>query len=699
MAKTNHAQQETPVDLGRYEEMYDVAGGGVEENMRALTEKLRFHAHRYYVLNEPVISDQEYDELFAVLQSLEEMYPEFADPDSPTQRIVASKVSEFEMLPHVAPMISIRTDTSGEGAYERFYEQCCRDLGADNVTMFGEKKFDGLGISLRYENMRLVRALTRGDGEQGENVLNNVLQIRSIPKVIKPEDGCEYPPPRLIEVRGEIMMPLSSFKRVNEELTKKGAPPLVNPRNAAAGTIRQLDSSIVAERRLIFRAYSVAVLECDYRPETQSEMLFMLARLGFPVDACSAIIDSSDTAKFFINMIREGRDHLDYEIDGIVFKVNSFQQQKELGFRHREPRWAVAYKFPAVERTTIVEDIEVQIGRTGRVTPVARIQPVFVGGTTVTNVTLHNLFEVRRKKVRIGSKVFVRRAGDVIPEIVRAVPGEDGRGTKTFRMPRLCPSCGSAIVREKGEAIHYCSGVDICAAQLRAQVLHFASRGAADIDGLGEAVVDELMANGYLRRIEDIYCLTREQLLTLKDYGEKSADNLLQAIEKSKDISLARFIHALGIERVGSRLSDQLAKEFGTMDRLMLAHLDDLTKLSHVGVPTANGVLRFLTGERGQELVRNLLSCMRVQSPKTLSAGTALAGLHFVVTGVLPSLTREGAEQLITDNGGHVTSAVSKNTNYVIAGDAPGEKKIDRARQLEIPVITQYELQRMINPV
>lgn len=679
-----------PINLNDVEEEYDRVFIGPEESIKRLTNTVRDHAHRYYVLDKPIISDSEYDELFQALVELEKNYPEFADPESPTKKVAASKVSGFTLESHTTPMVSIQTDTSGDNVFERFHRQVCKDLGVENVVMFGEKKFDGLGIRLRYVNGVLQRALTRGDCYQGENVLNNVLQIRSIPQRLRPDSDYEYPLPEILEVAGEIMMPLSVFEKINQTAAK----PLINPRNAAAGTIRQLDSSVVAERGLTFRAYSVVQCIGEYQPDSQSESLFMLARLGFPVDRdCSVLADAGD-ANRFIEKIAKMRDQLDYEIDGIVFKVNSLALQEKLGFRHREPRWAVAFKFPAVERTTVVKSIDVQIGRTGRVTPVARIDPVFVGGTTVTNVTLHNLFEVRRKKVRIGSKVFVRRAGDVIPEIVRSVDGEEGRGYKTFVMPKFCPYCSSRIVRVKGESIHRCMGKDSCPEQNKQRLLHFVSRDCMDIDEVGDDLVNQLIDQKLVSKVSDLYRLTKEDLLKLEGFAQKSADNLLQAIEGSRKVSLARFIHSLGIDRVGHRMSEQLAKAFKSLDGLRAAKASELMQVPSIGAPTAIGIV--VAFHRRSELIDDLLKFITIEPVENKSNEGVLTGSSFVVTGVMSSLNREDMESLITSKGGKVLSSVSKNTTFVVAGDAPGEKKIEKAKQLGVPIISEIELMKLI---
>lgn len=687
----------------RWEEV--IANLPPERAVAYLNDLTRKHAWEYYAQNNPTISDSEYDYLYRTLEQYEEKYPYHAQTDSPTKVIPTSKIEGFTTAKHTVPMISIKTDTSNDQVFERFDAQVKKELAIDDgtpedvqVLYFGEKKFDGLGISLRYVQGQLVRALTRGDTEEGEDVTNNVLQVRPIPHRLMPDPDYEYPLPDILEVRGEIMMPISVFEKLNEERRHAGLEPFANPRNAAAGSIRQLDSAVVAERQLTFRAYGVVENLCSYQPASQSEVLFNLARLGFPVDRNCGVIKTAEDANRFIERTAETRDQLDYEIDGIVFKVNDLKLQSLLGFRHKEPRWAVAYKYPPIERTSTVLDIEIQIGRTGRATPVARIEPVFVGGTTVTNVTLHNLFEVRRKKVRVGCKVFVRRAGDVIPEITRVVPGTEKEG-KPFRMPKHCPFCGSGIVREKGESIHYCSGHDICVEQLKGQILHFAHRSAADIEGLGDEVVDALVDHGFLSNIDDIFTLTKEKLMQLEGFGEKSADNLLASIEKSKDISLARFINALGIERVGRSLSEQIAQRFAGVNEFMLAHLDDLTQLNKVGIPTAMGILEFTTGENGQRLVNNLLTHMRVTNQTQSPQGEALKGMTVVITGVLPTLTREQAEQLVASQGGKVGSSVSKNTTFLVVGDAPGESKVDKAKQLGIPVINQYELMSHINPL
>ncbi len=665
-----------------------------------LRELLQYHAHRYYVLDAPEIPDAEYDRLFEELQSIEAAHPELITADSPTQRVIGKVLAGFVPVRHAVPMLSIRTETdTTAGGAEAFDARVRRELGlaadAPPVAYACELKFDGLAINLRYERGVLVQAATRGDGETGEDVTQNIRTIGAIPLRLR---GCKAP---VLEVRGEVYLRRDDFEALNQRQRDKGEKTFVNPRNAAAGAVRQLDPAIAAQRPLSFFAYGVGEVQGWDLPASHSATLDALAAMGVPVNRERDVVHGGAGLVAFHRRIAALRDALPFDIDGVVYKVDSRALQQQLGFVTREPRWAVAHKYPAQEQQTRLNGIEIQVGRTGKLTPVAKLEPVFVGGTTISNATLHNVFELRRKGVRIGDTVIVRRAGDVIPEVVGRVvgaPGERASYVPNFRMPGHCPVCGSAVVREKGSVDHRCSGGLFCAAQRKQAILHFASRRAMDIEGLGDKLVDQLVDGGVIRALPDLYRLDEASLAALDRMGEKSAANLVAALEQSKRTTLARFLYALGIRHVGETTAKDLARHFGSLDRLMDAGVEQLLDVEDVGPVVAQSIHVFFAQPHNREVVEQLRA-VGVHWAEHDGDGDLspkpLAGQTFVLTGTLPTLTREDAKAMIEVAGGKVAGSVSKKTHFVVAGEQAGSK-LDRAQELGVKVIDEAALLRML---
>jgi DNA ligase (NAD+) len=661
-----------------------------------LRELLQHHAHRYYVLDDPEVTDAEYDRLFQELELLEDTYPELRTPDSPTQRIIGQVLEGLQPVRHAVPMLSIRTerDTSEEAA--RAFDTRVRNLlrlGPDDppVAYSAELKFDGLAISLRYEKGRLVQAATRGDGEVGEDVTHTIRTIRAIVPALK---GVRAD---VLEVRGEVYMRRDDFEALNERQREQGLKTFVNPRNAAAGVVRQLDAGIAAKRPLSFYAYGTGDVQGWALPPTHSATLDALAKMGVKVNEERAVVRGADELMAFHRRIGAARDTLPFDIDGVVYKVDSRELQAKLGFVSREPRWAVAHKYPAQEQMTPVRGIEVQVGRTGKLTPVAKLQPVFVGGTTVSNATLHNLFELRRKRVRIGDTVIVRRAGDVIPEVVGVVAGKRHGYVPNFRMPRQCPVCGSAVVRDKGSVDHRCSGGISCPAQRKQAILHFASRRAMDIEGLGDQRVDQLVEGGLIRTLPDLYKLGVATLAALDRMADKSAGNLVDAIDNSKHTTLARFLYALGIRHVGESTAKALARHFGSLDRLLDAGIEQLLEVEDIGPVVAESIRTFFDQAHNREVVEQLRAAgVRWDEHDGVDrTPKALAGKTFVLTGTLPTLTREAATELLESAGAKVAGSVSKKTDYVVAGEEAGSK-LDKARALGVAVLDEAGLRALV---
>jgi DNA ligase (NAD+) len=660
----------------------------------ALRREIAEHDYRYYVLDAPTVSDAEYDGLFRELAGLEERYPALVTPDSPTQRVSGQPSEAFEPVTHRVPMLSLNNAFTDEEA-EAFDRRVREGLRVDGDVEYAvEPKFDGLAVTLVYEGGRLTVGATRGDGARGENVTANLRTVGAIPLAL-PEEAC----PPLLEVRGEVLMQKRDFEALNAEQTAKGEKSFANPRNAAAGGLRQLDPRITATRRLTFFAYGVGEVDWDRTPSpaTHSALMDRLAALRLPVTRERAVVRGLAGLLAYYRAIGARRANLPYEIDGVVYKVNDLALQQRLGFVSRAPRFAVAHKYPAEEMTTEVLGIDVQVGRTGAITPVARLAPVFVGGVTVTNATLHNEDEVRRKDVRVGDTVVVRRAGDVIPEVVRVLPEKRLRGARTFLMPSRCPECGSAIVRLADEAIARCTGGLFCPAQRKQALLHFASRRALDIEGLGEKLVDQLVDACLVRTPADVYGLSVEALAGLERMAEKSAANVVAAIAKSRETTLARFVYALGIRHVGEATAKDLARHFGSLEALMAADAAELAGTPDVGPVVAESIARFFGERHNREVIAALRRAgvrWRDAVPERAPAGR-LAGLTLVLTGTLPTLTREDAKARIEAAGGKVAGSVSKKTDYVVAGEEAGSK-LAKAQELGVPVVDEAGLERLI---
>jgi DNA ligase (NAD+) len=667
----------------------------VAERVGYLRGEIERHSHAYYVLDAPTIPDAEYDKLFRELQELEATHPELLTADSPTQRVGGKPLAAFAPVRHVVPMLSIKTETeTGPAGAEAFDARVRKALAlpesAPAVEYAAELKFDGLAINLRYEQGVLVRAATRGDGETGEEVTQNIRTIQQIPLRLK---GAAPP---VLEVRGEVYMSRPAFEAYNERQRRLGRPTLVNPRNGAAGSVRQLDPKMAAERPLSFYAYGLGETVGWTLPATHSALLDTLAAFSLPVCEHRVVARGAEELIAFHAAILARRDSLPFDIDGVVYKVNSLALQAELGFVSREPRWAVAHKYPPQEALTTVEAIEVQVGRTGAITPVARLAPVFVGGVTVTNATLHNEDEVRRKDVRIGDTVIVRRAGDVIPEVVGVLTERRPILAPEFVMPKRCPVCASAIERPEDEAIARCTGGLFCPAQRKQALLHFAGRRAMDIEGLGEKLVDQLVDAGLVKTPADIYELDLERLAALDRMGEKSASNLLAAIAGSKSPTLARLIFALGIRNVGETTAKDLARHFGSLEALMAADEARLQQVPDVGPVVAASIAHFFAEPHNLQVIEGLAKVSVRGTPmEPVAVDSAISGKTFVLTGTLPTLSREEAKAMIEAKGGKVAGSVSKKTDFVVAGAEAGSK-LDKARQLGVIILDEQQLKELL---
>ena len=652
------------------------------QRAKELREAIAEHNYRYYVLDDPSIPDAEYDRLMRELEQLEREHPELADPDSPTQRVGARPAEGFDTVEHAVAMLSLANAFDDDEVAE--FDQRARDtLDVEQVDYTAEPKLDGLAISLRYESGRLVRAATRGDGRSGEDVTVNARAIRAIPLKLRRDDA-----PDPLEVRGEVYMTRSGFDDLNRRLEARGDKTFVNPRNAAAGSLRQLDPEVTAERPLRFFAYS-AIAEPGLAG-SQYGILQRLSELGLPVSALIRRVRGLEALFDYYRDMQGRRSELDFDIDGVVYKVDDVDQQRELGTISRSPRWALAHKFPAEEEMTRLERIDVQVGRTGKLTPVARLEPVFVGGVTVTNATLHNLDEVRRKDVRPGDQVIVRRAGDVIPEVVRSIPEKRDRELPQWQLPERCPVCGSHIEQVEGEADARCSGGLVCPAQRKRALEHFASRGAMDIDGLGTKIVEQLVDRELVEDPADLYRLDVETLAGLERMGEKSARNLVSALADSKRVPLGRLLFALGIREVGEVSARSLARHFGSLDKLMQAGVDELEAVRDVGPVMARHIRGFFDEPRNREVIRRLLDHgVSPEAEERAPAGDRpLAGCTYVLTGSLESMTRSEAKQRLEALGARVTGSVSGSTTAVIAGSDPGSK-LDKAERLGVDVLAE----------
>ena len=667
------------------------APAALRREAAALREQLQFHNLRYYVHDDPQISDAEYDSLLRRLQEIEAAHPELKTADSPTQRVGAAPLAAFEPVRHLQPMLSLDNAFSLE-ELRQFDRRVRERLGADAVPCYAcEPKFDGLAVNLCYRDGVLVSGATRGDGETGEEITANLRTLNAIPlRLLDPA------PPHLIEVRGEVYMPLSGFAELNARAEREGEKVFVNPRNAAAGSLRQLDPRITATRPLRFCAYGVGHLAGWPEPDSQAKLLEQLRRWGLPISPLLEVAPDIDAAIAYFRRLEDLRAQLDYAIDGAVFKVDHIPWQRSLGFAARAPRWAIACKFAAEEASTKLESVEFQVGRTGTLTPVARLHPVFVGGVTVANATLHNADEIRRLGVRLGDTVVVRRAGDVIPQVVRAVLELRPEDAREIRFPDRCPACGSALERAPGTVAVRCTGGLVCPAQRRESIRHFASREAMDIEGLGEKLIEQLVARDLVRTVADLYRLTREQLAGLERMAEKSADNLLAAIAASRQTTLARFLYALGIREVGQATARILAREFGSLEALMAADAERLQEVRDIGPIAAGHIRGFFDNPDNRTVIAALRDAGITWAEEVHDSDELpLAGQTWVLTGTLESLTREQARERLEALGASVTGSVSRQTQVVVAGARAGSK-LAKARQLDVEVIDEAEFLRRL---
>ncbi len=655
-----------------------------------LRKQLDYHNYRYYVLADPEISDAEYDRLLRELQELEAQFPELITPDSPTQRVGAAPLEEFNSVTHTIPMVSL-DNAFGYDELREFDGRVKRGLGtSEEIEYVIEPKIDGVAVELVYENGLFVQGSTRGDGYVGEEITQNLKTIKSVPLRLRSE-GAKIP--QRVEVRGEVYYPTAGFKKLNAEREAQGEPVFANPRNAAAGSLRQLDPRITAQRPLDIFIHSLGQLE-GVKFTTHFEALTTFKKWGFRVNPHIAVCSGIDAVIAQCEKIREMREKLDYEIDGAVIKVNSLALQNELGMRTRSPRWAIALKYEAKQETTQILDIIAQVGRTGALTPVAIMQPVKISGVEITRATLHNQDEIDRKDVRIGDWVVVQRAGDVIPEVVKVIVSKRTGNEKPYHLPDKCPVCGSHVVRLEGEAVHRCQNAS-CPAQLKERIRHFASRNAMDIEGLGDKLIDQLVEKKMVRDVADIYHLTKEQLAALERMGEKSAQNLIDALEASKEVELARLLYAFGIRFVGEHVSKILAREFKTLDNLKKATKERLLEVYEIGPQVAESVVQFFAERHNLETIERLLKAGVKIKKVAVSENHKFAGKTFVFTGALQHFTRSEAEGLVEKLGGRAASSVSRNTDYVVVGENAGSKA-DKARELGVTILSEEDFKKMV---
>jgi len=659
--------------------------------VETLRETLHRHNYRYYVLDDPEVSDAQYDRLMQELMRLEEAYPGIASPESPTARVGAPPLDKFDTVSHSIPMLSLDNGFKDEDIVD-FDGRVRRNLKLqDDVRYTAEPKMDGVAVELIYENGKLTTASTRGDGLIGELITTNVKTIRSVPLVMQKNSLSDLPP--RLEIRGEVFIGHDAFKKLNEERVDQELPPFANPRNAAAGSLRQLDSKITAARPLEIFFYGVGIV-AGLEFESHWEILKSLQAWGFRINALIRPQISIQEALEYYRELNERRQQLPYDIDGMVIKVDSISLQQQLGATTRSPRWAIAYKFQATQETTIVESIDVQVGRTGALTPVAHLKPVNVGGVNVSRATLHNEDEILKKDIKIGDTVLIQRAGDVIPEVVKVILSKRTGGEKRFLMPQSCPVCGTSVARIEGEAATRCIN-SICPAQVKERIKHFASKGAFDIDGLGDKLVDQLVEKGLVASFADLFQLKAETLAALDRMGTKSADNLIRAIEASKNVRLARFLYALGIRHVGEHVAVLLANQFDDLELLMGCPEETLTAIEGVGPVVAKSISSFFKQEKNTVSVRRILSSgIRIELEPNKKA-TVLEGKVFVLTGALGSLTRREAREKIEAFGGKWSNSVSRNTDFVVAGDSPGAK-LAKARELGVEVIDEAALLELL---
>ena len=657
--------------------------------LRAAIEE---HNYAYHIEDAPIVTDAQYDRLLRELQDLEAKYPNLITPDSPTQRVGSTPIGEFSEVQHAEPMLSL--DNAFEESEVAAFEKRARDrlsnegIEAESFDYVVEPKLDGTAVSVRYEHGSLVRAATRGDGKTGEDITHNIKTILSVPLRLR---GSRLP--ELIEVRGEVFMPLAGFHALNAKAAEQGEKQLVNPRNAAAGSLRQLDPRLTAERPLDVFFYGVAESQGWERPATQNDLLEALQNLGLPTCGERGLVSGYLDCLASYRDFQEKRPSLPYEIDGVVYKINRFDWQRRLGRSSRAPRWAIAHKFPAQEEQTLVQDVEFQVGRTGAVTPVARLEPVFVGGVTVSNVTLHNIGELHRKDVRVGDTVVVRRAGDVIPEVVRVIPELRPRRTRQVQMPKNCPICDSPVRSEDGGAIFRCTGTRICPAQSVERIKHFASRKALDIEGFGAKLVEQLVADGQVTEPPDIFALTTDQLAELERMGQKSAEKVIAAIERSRHTTLPRFLYALGIREVGETTALALAQHFGDLQEIREAPTTDLEAVPDVGPIVAGNVQDYFDDSTNAAIVDALIKAGVTWDalPRVADIDSRFAGKTVVVTGTLSNMTRDEATSLLRSMGAKVTTSVSRNTDFVLAGENAGSK-LEKAQALGVEVIGERDL-------
>src|ERR1700728_1157137 len=665
----------------------------VEKKLESLRAKISHHEYLYYVVDNPEISDAEFDKLMQQLKDLEAAHPDLITPDSPTQRVGGKPREGFVKVPHSSPMLSL--DNTYNEDELRAWERRVHELsGRSDVDYVCELKLDGMSLALIYKDGKLVRGITRGDGSIGEDVTLNVRTVRSVPLSIPKEKLKKAGIPANSEVRGELLMPLAAFKKVNEERERKGLATFANPRNFTAGTVRQLDANITAERRMDYFPYILLENGRTYF-DRHSKTLDALVAAGFKVNQNRKLAHNMEEAWAFIRQWEAKRDSLPYEIDGIVIKVDRTALQDELGFTGKAPRWAIAYKYAARAGITKLEDIRVQVGRTRKLTPVAMLAPVLIGGTTVRNATLHNMDEIERLGVKIGDWVQVERGGDVIPKVAKVIDDKDHpRGTRVFEMPEKCPVCGTKVVRTEGEVDYRCVNAN-CPAKLRETILHFASRGVMHIDGMGDALVTQLTDRGLVKNVADIYKVTKDDLLSLERMGDKSAQNILDEIENSKKLPLERVIYGLGIRMVGERTAQFLAEHFGSMEALEKAGVEELQDVNEVGPRIAESIVEFFGIAANRKLVEGLREAGLRLTGKKKERGTKLAGKTFVLTGTLAHVTRDEAKKMIEDAGGKVTGSVSKKTDYVVAGADAGSK-LDKAKELGVKVIDEKEMEKLL---
>jgi DNA ligase (NAD+) len=659
-----------------------------KEAIDKLILQINEHNHRYYVLDAPVIPDSEYDRLMRELEQLEAQYPELITAQSPTQRVGAEPVAAFGEVSHTIPMLSL-ANAFAEQEVRDFHRRICERLQQDEVTYVCEPKLDGLAVALRYQQGKFVQGATRGDGYRGEDITQNLRTLASVPLQLHGEYF-----PEVLEVRGEVFMPKVGFQQLNQQQAQRGEKTFANPRNAAAGSLRQLNPAVTAQRPLEIYFYGVGEVSASMIPDNQFALLQQLKQWGLRISSLIRLAHSVDEIFTYYAELLAQRSGLPFDIDGVVYKVNSFAQQQQLGFVSRSPRWALAHKFPAEEEITVLKDVEFQVGRTGVLTPVARLQPVFVGGATVSNATLHNMDEIARKDVRIGDTVIVRRAGDVIPEVVSVVLEKRPAHTQVIVLPKQCPVCGSEVTHTPGEAAARCSGGLFCAAQVKESIKHFASRKAMDIDGLGDKLVEQLFDAKLIATVADIYHLQHQPLAALERMGDKSATNLLTAIQQSRETTLAKFLYALGIREVGEATAYQLAQHFGNLQAIMDADEETLLAVSDVGPVVAAHIFHFLHEPHNLQIIHQL-QASGVHWPETNTPDTSrpqpFAGQTFVLTGSLTQLTREQAKQQLQQLGAKVAGSVSAKTNVVVAGEAPGSK-YTKAQALGITIWNEQQL-------